>query len=37
MMSLPPELLSFITELRPLFRAEIFTHFCYLAFGPPDG
>jgi hypothetical protein len=32
MMSLPPELLSFITELRPLFRAEIFNPLLLLDF-----
>jgi hypothetical protein len=33
MNSLPPELMSVIAEFRPLFRAEVFTHFCYLLMG----
>jgi hypothetical protein len=33
MESLPPELISFIHQLRPLFRAEVFDSFCYLLMG----
>jgi len=33
MESLPPELVGFIELLRPLFRAEVFTSFCYLMTG----
>ncbi len=33
MESLPSELVSFITLLRPLFRAEVFVSFCYLMVG----
>jgi len=29
MESLPPELISFISTLRPLFRAEVFDGFCF--------
>ena len=31
--SLPPELLSFIQHLRPLFRVEVFDSFCFLLTG----
>jgi hypothetical protein len=33
MESLPPELISFIQQVRPLFRAEVFDSFCYLMMG----
>ena len=33
MESLPPELISFISTLRPLFRAEVFDSFCFLLTG----
>jgi hypothetical protein len=33
MESLPSELISFIQQLRPLFRAEVFNSFCYLMMG----
>ena len=33
MHSLPPELVSFLQSLRPLFRAEVFVHFGYLMAG----
>lgn len=33
MASLPPELLHFIDQLRPLFRVEVFQSFCYLLAG----
>lgn len=31
--SLPPELISFISALRPLMRAEVFDSFCFLVTG----
>jgi hypothetical protein len=33
MESLPSELLSFIQQLRPLMRLEVFESFCYLLMG----
>src|SRR5437588_5901530 len=33
MESLPPELVSFISSLRPLMRAEVFDSFCFLLMG----
>ena len=33
MESLPPELVSFIQQMRSLFRAEVFESFCYLLTG----
>jgi hypothetical protein len=37
MESLPSEVISFIQQLRPLMRAEVFTSFCFLLMGMLEG
>jgi hypothetical protein len=37
MESLPSEVISFIQQLRPLMRAEVFASFCFLLMGVLEG